>query len=142
MKILIPLLLTVFCIPGTLHGQNNTKEALIKKTKAYGTSLQQAFIPEKKSAGLPEWNNALLEQNMPAPFNQTNVIRYFIPASAGHVTLIIADTAGWFMKCFPIPARGAGQTIIAAGDLPPGCYFYSLVMDGKKMITRQMLLTR
>lgn len=142
MKVLIPLLLTVFCIPGTLHGQNNTKEALIKKTKEYETALQQAFITEKKSAGAPELNNASLEQNMPAPFNQTNVIRYFVPASADHVTLVIADTTGQLVKCFPILAKGAGQTIIAAGDLAPGSYFYILLIDRKKMITRQMLLTR
>ncbi len=142
MKILMPLLLTVFCIPGTLHGQNNTQEALIKKTKEYGTALQQTFITEKNSAGAPELNNASLEQNIPVPFNKTNVIHYFIPASASHVTLIIADTTGQLVKCFPIPARGAGQTIIAAGDLAPGCYFYILLIDRKKMITRQMLLTR
>ena len=87
-------------------------------------------------------SSALLEQNMPNPFNTNTVIRYSIPSTAKQSSLIITNTGGQTVKTFSINNKGAGSVIIYANELVAGTYFYSLVIDGKKTNTLKMILTK
>lgn len=85
---------------------------------------------------------AYLEQNSPNPFNVDTRICYNIPASATNAVLTINNTNGLVMKTISLQNKGNGQVNIAARELTPGIYFYSLSIDGKKIDTKEMVITR
>lgn len=83
---------------------------------------------------------ARLEQNAPNPFNSNTIIHYYIPSSATAAQLVITSASGQVLKQITVSGRGAGQTIINGGELASGSYFYTLLVDGKKVATKQMSL--
>lgn len=85
---------------------------------------------------------ARLEQNAPNPFNNATLIRYNIPADVQNAQITITDIKGTTLKAIPLNNKGTGQVSIAAGTLMSGTYIYSLVVDGKKIDSKQMVLTK
>lgn len=85
---------------------------------------------------------ASLEQNSPNPFNQQTTIRYSIPADYHSAALQISDMNGSVIKIHSINQSGYGELIINAGDLESGVYQNTLIVDGRKIDTKQMILAR
>lgn len=85
---------------------------------------------------------AALGQNAPNPFSSNTVITYHIPANMRTASLTIASISGQILKKISITGKGYGQTVIAAGSLASGTYIYSLIVNGEKADTKQMILTR
>ena len=84
-----------------------------------------------------------LQQNAPNPFNGTTTINYYLPKNSSNAQLIITDDQGHVLKDVVLGnSKGMGQAIIAAGDLASGIYFYSLVVNGKNVDTKKMILTK
>jgi hypothetical protein len=82
-----------------------------------------------------------LEQNYPNPFNKTSEIVYYIPESTGSADLYIYNMNGLQIKSIPIQTKGKGSATIKASELNPGMYIYTLVVDGKEIDTKRMILT-
>lgn len=82
-----------------------------------------------------------LYQNAPNPFNESTIIKYNIPAHANQAYLNIADLSGKTVKYVNLSGQEK-QVAIAAGELPAGTYFYSLIIDGTRLETKKMVLTR
>jgi hypothetical protein len=55
---------------------------------------------------------------------------------------ILCIANGHTLKSFALSNKGAGQINISADTLSSGSYFYSLLVDGKKTDTKQMILTK
>ena len=85
---------------------------------------------------------ATLEQNMPNPFNENTIIKYFIPNSAKTSKIIIQTLDGKTLNTFRIDQAGAGKIMISGGMLAPGTYFYQLVMDDRTVDTKRMVLLK
>jgi len=85
---------------------------------------------------------ATLAQNQPNPFSENTTIRYNIPQDTQQAELRITNRAGKLVKAIAIAAKGPGQTVLEAGSLHAGQYFYTLVLDGKVSKTKQMILTK
>jgi len=85
---------------------------------------------------------ARLEQNAPNPFNNTTIIRYYIPENSSSAQIIVTDLNAHILKNISIGSKGEGQITIKAGTLAAGNYIYSLVVDGRKVDNKQMVLTR
>jgi len=86
--------------------------------------------------------SAKLEQNQPNPFNGSTIVRYFIPEGVIKAELRVTDSAGKVIKSIAISALGEGQVTFDATTLGSGTYQYSLILDGKPIATRQMVLTK
>jgi len=84
---------------------------------------------------------AYLKQNAPNPFTQNTTIQYSLPASVQHAQLIIYGMDGKQVKAYAL-TNGMNQVTVDAGSLSAGQYMYSLVIDGKKADTKNMVLTR
>lgn len=88
--------------------------------------------------------NFILKQNYPNPFNPTTTIEFDLP-KAGNVTLKIFDVAGR-----EIAKEINGLNIIAGNykvnfdgsKLSSGIYFYSLILDGKIVDTKKMMMIK
>ena len=84
---------------------------------------------------------ASLGQNRPNPFNGETVIDYDIPAAAKESVVNFYNPNGQIIKTVALDHTGLGQLIFKASDIPSGTYSYSLVIDGNKVSTKQMVLT-
>jgi hypothetical protein len=87
-------------------------------------------------------SDAWLDQNAPNPFNKNTVINYFIPPKASIAVMEISGIDGKVMKTMSVAGRGKGQVILEAAQLSAGTYQYSLVVDGKLLDTKKMILTK
>ena len=85
--------------------------------------------------------NGYLMQNQPNPFNHTTAIRYTLPEDAKNASLRIMDSNGRMLKEVKL-ADTKGEVTINAGELNSGSYSYSLIVDGRIIDTKQMILTK
>ncbi len=84
---------------------------------------------------------ASLEQNIPNPSTGNTVIRYAVPVNAKQASLVITGLGGQTVKSY-ILNKGTGQLSIASGQLASGNYLYTLIVDGKKMDSKQMMIAK
>jgi len=84
-------------------------------------------------------SGAVLEQNQPNPFNQSTVIRYRLPQNtSGQIN--IYDNNGKLLKSYK--ANESGQTTINAGELRSGIYNYTLLVNGKQVDTKKLVIAK
>jgi regulator of replication initiation timing len=87
--------------------------------------------------------NAWLGQNIPNPFAGTTTIPYYVPAGVSRAELVVRDVGGRELKWLELAERGAhGQVVLEMGLLGSGTYEYALVLDGRTVASRQMLLLK
>ena len=81
-----------------------------------------------------------LYQNIPNPFTGETVIGYYIPDTAHSAYLRFMTAAGVVAKAINISTFGEGEVSISANELSAGIYFYTLVVDGQIINSRQMIV--
>ena len=79
-----------------------------------------------------------LEQNEPNPFTQTTVVRESVKCAF----LYIYDLNGTQVDQKTLQSRGKSSVTLEAGSLAPGMYLYALVVDGKVVDTKRMIITQ
>lgn len=84
---------------------------------------------------------ASLSQNIPNPFNGKTEIHYFVPENAGMAIMKIANANGSSLFTADIKI-GAGILEIDATQLSAGTYSYTLIVDGKVIDTKLMVIQR
>lgn len=83
-----------------------------------------------------------LNQNAPNPFNENTSITYYLPKDATDAYLQVFDVNGSVLKNVPLNAmEGLGKLEVKAGELTPGTYVYSLVVNGQIVDTKKMTMT-
>ena len=83
-----------------------------------------------------------LEQNIPNPFDQNTIIRFYLPKTAVQSVIKIYSLNGVELKSFNITHAGSGEISIDGKSLAPGAYIYALVIDGQAIDTKNMILTK
>ena len=101
--------------------------------------IEKGEATPTQSIGL---SSAALQQNQPNPFDENTSISYFIPNHIRTAVLIVSNLNGQLIKEIAIPDRGQGKVLLEANSLNAGTYQYTLMLDGKMMDTKQMILTR
>jgi hypothetical protein len=64
-----------------------------------------------------------------------------LPETTRQASLIVYNLEGKQLKVLPINERGKAVLKIQANELKPGMYLYSLIVDGKVLDTKRMILT-
>ena len=108
--------------------------ALMQKLNG-NNSVTQSTVNDVSIAN----TNARLEQMFP-PANGNTTIKYYVPVTSSGASIMIADMSGHTLKSVVLNNKGAGAIIISSASLAPGNYLYSLIVDGKKIVTKQMML--
>jgi hypothetical protein len=71
------------------------------------------------------------------------MIPYYIPAGVSRAELVVRDVGGRELKRLELAERGShGQVVLEMGLLGSGTYEYALVLDGRTVASRQMLLLK
>lgn len=100
----------------------------------------------QKSASITGTGNqlnsaAILYQNNPNPFSEKTTIKCFVPESCIDARLLVFDMQGTLVKTTFITGRLQTEVIISGAELLAGMYIYSLVVDGKEIDSKRMILT-
>lgn len=82
-----------------------------------------------------------LYQNTPNPFKENTEIKVNIDNSIGNAILFIYDMQGKQIKSIAINQKGESSITIFGSELEAGMYYYALVVDGKEVETKKMILT-
>ncbi|MCC6720837.1 MAG: tail fiber domain-containing protein [Bacteroidia bacterium] len=82
----------------------------------------------------------ILFQNSPNPFKGITFIDYFIPYNAENAFIKLVDKTGRIIKVFAINNLNFGQLELNCDELANGTYYYSLLVDGKLIDTKKMLI--
>ena len=98
-------------------------------------SLVKEIITEDKLL-----SQCYLYQNTPNPFQVKTEIRYSLPAGINSAEIYIFNMQGVLMK--RIQADASGIVELRASDLSAGMYLYTLVVQGKEIDTKRMILTQ
>lgn len=83
---------------------------------------------------------ASLAQNDPNPFDYSTYIRMNIPTEAKNAVLCIYDLNGKQLKQIVVTERGGTSVSVTNEGLCAGMYLYSLIVDGKLVKTRRMVV--
>jgi hypothetical protein len=119
-----------------------TNKALLERLARLEARLDQDDQPDPHSITTILLSGAVLEQNAPNPFSEKTGISYSIPEQVQNAELEIIDTRGRLLKTIPIAGRGPGQVELQGNFLSAGQYTYRLVLDGRMLATRKMILTK
>jgi len=96
----------------------------------------------KQQEGNTETIAAILYQNTPNPFTEETVISYIVPTEAQQASIYVYNMLGEQLSKYDISAFGMGNVTISANELYAGTFLYSLVVDGKLIDTKQMIITQ
>lgn len=124
-----------------LSTKNDSLQSQIDELK----SLVQSLLNKNNvSAGEEntELSTAMLGQNIPNPYNQTTTIHYSIPQKFSSAEILVSDISGKLIKQITLSGPGNGVVNINAGSLATGTYLYSLLIDGKLIDSKKMLITK
>ena len=81
-----------------------------------------------------------MDQNKPNPFSESTVIGLNIPEKTQKANIFIYDLSGKQVKNVQVNERGETNITVYAGELGAGMYIYTLVVDGKVVVTRRMIV--
>ena len=84
---------------------------------------------------------ATLAQNTPNPFSERTTIHFTLPKNAQNAFIYIFDMSGKMHRQIPVTPDMQSVTI-EGYELRAGMYIYSLIIGGKEVQTRRMILTR
>jgi hypothetical protein len=86
-------------------------------------------------------STAKLYQNNPNPFSENTEIKYYIPENASSAMICIYDLIGSQIMRFDLRDRGYSSLTVRGRELKAGMYIYALLVDGKEIDNKRMILT-
>ena len=114
---------------------NDMKAAIQKLADKEGVDVSSASV----NASI---TSASLQQNVPNPYNHTTSIAYNLPSTFSSAQIIVTDNAGKTLKTINVSGQGKGVLNIDASSLASGTYNYSLLINGKLIDTKKMILAK
>ena len=83
----------------------------------------------------------VLYQNTPNPFKEQTVIRFKLADNVQNASICIFDMTGKMLKKLPI-SSDMESVSIGGYELGEGMFIYSLVVNGKEIDTKKMIITK
>ncbi len=127
-------------IPILIKGIQEQQEQINRLEKVIEKLSGNSNTSLSKSSS-SEISNTYLSQNTPNPFTTDTKIKCTIPASAKTAQVIISAQDGKQLQSYNVTG-GNSQLTIHGSTLAAGSYLYSLVIDGKVLDTKTMILTK
>lgn len=122
-------------LTATVQEQQQQIETLIERiAQLEGTSVNDPALSLDAA-------NAELYQNTPNPFSSRTTIRYSVPESAQTVSILIFDMNGALKSTLNAEVTSQGEVVVNANQMEPGMYIYALLVDGKEVASKRMILT-
>ncbi len=120
----------------------------IKQQKNVVTELNEeiAILKQKINTSNIETTDGLelgnkLFQNIPNPFKNNTVIEYELQNNFSNAPILIFNLQGTLIISYSLLESGKNQVTITGSELKPDMYLYTLIVDGKEIDTKKMILT-
>lgn len=118
---------------------NAVQAVLFTSDKAVPSVPQVREGTERRMSG---WEDAVLYQNTPNPFNRTTTITYRLPSQIGRALLTVYNLNGVQLKQYELDASEVnGKVVIEGTDFTQGIYIYALIIEGQLVDAKRMVLT-
>ena len=101
--------------------------------------MSRGAIPTTVSAIQASGN--VLYQNSPNPFKEQTTIRFQLADDAQNAAICIFDMTGKMLKELPI-SSGETSVSINGWELGEGMFLYTLIVNGREIDTKRMIITR
>ncbi len=104
---------------------------------------QKLGINEEGASGDQNSNlKVALFQNNPNPFSQDTEIKMALPETTRQASLILYNMEGKQLRNIQVNERGNTAVKISGNDFSAGIYLYALIVDGKVVDTKRLILTQ
>lgn len=115
----------------------NNEVELLKEEIA---NLKESNSSKKDSSQYEVENNSQIKlvQNIPNPFTDQTSISYQLD-QIDNASLIILDLNGGIKKEYKLSNK-SGKITIYASEIGKGMFFYSLIQNGKELVTKRMII--
>ena len=104
-----------------------------------GVSMSRG-VPTAIDAATAVTGNVLY-QNTPNPFKEQTVIRFSLADDARDAAICIFDMTGKMLKKLPI-SSGETSVAVKGWELGEGMFFYTLIVNGREIDTKRMIITK
>ena len=125
-------------IPVLIRGMQEQQKQ-IDELKQLVSQASNGQINSGASTSTIVLSNTSLEQNIPNPVKQTTTIRYNVAGKNAQLT--ITDEKGKLIKQVSVQ-EGTGSLNLDCSLLSAGAYYYSLVVDGKIIDSKKMIVAK
>ncbi|MBX3102225.1 MAG: tail fiber domain-containing protein [Bacteroidetes bacterium] len=115
---------------------NQLEQSLMKCCDA-----RKSEQPEFPDDNIQDKQLPTLGQNAPNPFNKQTTIPYYLPATTQSARIVVMTVEGEIVHKAKLSQTGYGQEIISAHTLAIGTYIYQLIVDGKVVDSKRMMIT-
>jgi hypothetical protein len=122
-----------------LKKQNDDLAQRLAKLEAMMNVQQSTTNSKLQIANL---SSASLAQNIPNPFSNTTTINYSLPQKYSSAKIIVIDESGNTIKIFNLSGAGKSSINFSSPFRVGASYQYSLLVDGKLVDTKQMILAK
>ena len=115
------------------------QKAHIQKLESKVNQLENNTIQNQEDS--PENQiTPILHQNEPNPFDQSTVIKMYLPESVEQASLYIYTMQGQALKHIRVNERGNTQIEVTKNTLSAGMYLYALIVDNQEVDVKRMIL--
>jgi hypothetical protein len=118
-----------------------TQQQQINDLKQMVQTLANSKNSSSLKSTVADASIASLQQNLPNPFSSNTVIRCTVPSSAKQAQLQVYSSNGNLLKTYSLK-NGANEVTVNGGTFSSGQYLYSLLVDGNKVDSKSMVLTK
>lgn len=108
----------------------------VKGVSAESFSMSRSITPVNTAAA----TGNILYQNTPNPFKEQTVIRFSLAENAQNAAICIFDMTGKMLKKLPV-SSGDTSVSINGWELGEGMFLYTLIVNGREIDTKRMLIT-
>lgn len=138
-EFVVPLVKAVQELSALVESQQKQIRDLSQLVK--GSSVKDE-LQEVENNELINGEGVTLFQNNPNPFDQSTAIKMELPEYVKQVDLRIYNLEGKQIDHRPITDRGQVSISIIGKSLDAGMYIYALIVDGKVIDQKRMILTQ
>ncbi|MDF1570260.1 MAG: tail fiber domain-containing protein [Bacteroidales bacterium] len=126
-------------LAGAIKEQNSIIENLQAEISSLKNSNLKFLATNGEDKNIDDQH--ILYQNAPNPFSENTIINYFLSDGIDDAQIIIYDMTGLQLNRISLNDVGESSVEISAGELRAGMYIFSLIVDGKFIDSKQMVIT-
>ena len=119
---------------------NQLAEQVNGVSQSFKKADEESLNQKTATISSEDANQAMLLQNRPNPYSNETVIPYYLPENAQNANMLITNTQGQMLKRIPLEGTGKGELTLQTADLKKGQYQYTLIIDGRQIQTRKMIV--
>lgn len=127
-------------IPLLVQSINELNAKIAQLSKNNVRQTRSAFSDDEDGFSSPA-NKNVLYQNTPNPFKEQTTIRFSLADDVTSAAICIFDMSGKMLKNLPVSSEETSVSV-NGWELGEGMFLYSLLVNGREIDTKKMIITK